>query len=143
MITAILMLAMFQPQATGLNPTPPTGKLTMSAERTEKMTPDEVKRLTDARKALADAQDQMAKAKAATAGSTGPNKEADAARDQLIKAKAGLKGTTDSIELAHHLNTDCGCYMDSTGREYDKVQYKGDELVIQHVHEDPPSLSPK
>jgi hypothetical protein len=116
MISAILLLALLQPQETGLTPAP-AGKTTTSAPRTEKLTADEMKRLADAKKAVADAQ------------------------DQLIKAKAALKGTTDSIELAHHANTDCGCYVDSTGREYDKVEYKGDEIVIQHIHEDPPSLA--
>jgi hypothetical protein len=143
MITAILLLAMFQPQTTGLTPAQPTGKITTSPERTEKLTPDEAKRLSDANKAIADAQDKLTKAKAAAGAATTPNKEVADAKDQLIKAKAGLKGTTDSIETAHHLNTDCGCYMDSTGREYDKVQYKGDEILIQHIHEDPPSLTPK
>jgi hypothetical protein len=118
MITAILLLAMLQPQDAGLTPAP-AGNTTTAPVRTEKLTPEEVKRLADAKKAVADAQ------------------------DQLIKAKAALKGTTDGIELDHHANTDCGCYVDSTGRDYDKVEYKGDTIVIQHIHEDPPSLSKK
>jgi ribosomal protein L32 len=119
MISAILFLALLQPQDAGLGPAPPpgTGKMTTSAPKTEKMTPDEVKRLADAKKALADAQ------------------------DALIKAKANMKGTTDSIELAHHANTDCGCYINNSGREYDKVDYKGDDIIITHIHEDPPSLT--
>jgi hypothetical protein len=118
MITAILLLAMLQPQDAALTPSP-AGNTTTAPLRTEKLTPEEVKRLADAKKAVADAQ------------------------DQLIKAKAALKGTTDGVELAHHANTDCGCYVDSTGRDYDKVEYKGDSIVIQHIHEDPPSLSKK
>ncbi len=112
MITAILFLALMQPQA-------PAPAAANTPDRTEKLTASEVKQLADANQAVADAQ------------------------SKLIQAKAALKGTTDGIELAHHANTDCGCYVDSTGREYDKVQYKGDSIVIQHIHEDPPSLTKK
>ena len=118
MLTAILLLVFMQPQAPGLAaaPAPDT---TTAPERTEKLTPAEVKALDDANKAVADAQ------------------------AKLIQAKAALKGTTDGIELAHHANTDCGCYVDSTGRDYDKVEFKGDTIVIHHIHEAPPSLSNK
>ena len=58
-------------------------------------------------------------------------------------AKAALMGATQSVELAHHANTDCGCYVDSTGRDYDKVEFKDDTIVIHHIHEAPPSLSGK
>jgi hypothetical protein len=118
MLSALLLLAMLQPQDTSLSPAP-AATTTTAPVRTEKLTPDEAKRLADANKAVADAQ------------------------AQLIKAKAGLKGTTDGIELAHHANTDCGCYVDSTGRDYDKVKYEGDNIIIQHIHEDPPSLTKK
>jgi hypothetical protein len=116
MITAILLLALMQPQASGLSAgadtsTPPV--------RTEKLTPAEVKALADANQAVADAQ------------------------AKLIQAKAALTGTTQGIELAHHANTDCGCYIDSTGRDYDKVEFKGDTIIIHHIHEPPPSLSQK
>jgi hypothetical protein len=107
MITAILLLALMQPQ----DPAATT------PDRTEKLTASEVKQLADANQAVADAQ------------------------AKLIQAKAALKGTTDGIELAHHANTDCGCYVESTGRDYDKVEFKGDTIVIHHIHEAPGSLT--
>jgi len=118
MITAILFLALIQPQAPGLATatvpdTPPP------AERTEKLTPVEAKAMADAKQAVADAQ------------------------DKLIHAKAALQGTTEGIELAHHANTDCGCYVESTGRDYDKVEFKDDTIVIHHIHEAPGSLTNK
>ena len=118
MLSAILLLAFMQPQAPGLSATP-AADTTTAPVRTEKLTPAELKSLDDANKAVAEAQ------------------------AKLIQAKAALKGTTDGIELAHHANTDCGCYVDSTGRDYDKVEYKGDTIVIHHIHEDPPSLTKK
>jgi hypothetical protein len=33
--------------------------------------------------------------------------------------------------------------VDSTGRDYDKVEFKGDTIVIHHIHEAAPSLSGK
>ena len=118
MITAILMLALLAPQAPGLTAAaaPDTA---VPAVRTEKLTPAEMKALTDAQKAVADAQ------------------------DKLIHAKAALQGTTEGIEQAHHANTDCGCYVESTGRDYDKVEFKDDTIVIHHIHEAPGSLSTK
>jgi hypothetical protein len=118
MITAILLLALMQPQDPGLG-TAAAPNTTVPAERTEKLTPAEVKALADANKAVADAQ------------------------DKLIHAKAALQGTTEGIEQAHHANTDCGCYLESTGRDYDKVEFKGDTIVIHHIHEAPGSLSNK
>jgi hypothetical protein len=109
MVTALLLLALMQPQAASTS-TPP-------AVRTEKLTPAEVKQLADANQAVADAQ------------------------AKLIQAKAALQGATEGIELAHHANTDCGCYIDSVGRDYDKVEFKGDTIIIHHIHENPPSLS--
>jgi hypothetical protein len=116
MITAILMLALLQPQAPGLA-AGSSPDATTPVDRTEKLTPAEMKAMADARKAVADAQ------------------------DKLIQAKAALKGTTDGIEQAHHANTDCGCYVESTGRDYDKVEYKDDTIVIHHIHEAPGSLN--
>jgi hypothetical protein len=110
MITAILLLALMQPQDTA-----PAAAST--PDRTEELTATEVKQLADANQAVADAQ------------------------AKLIQAKAALKGTTDGIELAHHANTDCGCYVESTGRDYDKVEFKGDSIVIHHIHEAPGSLT--
>jgi hypothetical protein len=118
MITAILLLALMQPQDPGLVPTAAPDKA-VPAERTEQLTPAEVKALADANKAVADAQ------------------------DKLIHAKAALQGTTEGIEQAHHANTDCGCYVESTGRDYDKVEFKGDTIVIHHIHEAPGSLGNK
>ncbi len=116
MITAILFLALMQPQDPGLAAAP---KTTTAPERTEKLTPSEVKALADANQAVADAQ------------------------AKLIQAKAALQGTTEGIELAHHANTDCGCYVESTGRDYDKVEFKGDTIIIHHIHEAPGSLTEK
>jgi len=118
MISTILLLALMQPQATGLA-TATAADTTTPAVRTEKLTPAEMKQLADANQAVADAQ------------------------DKLIHAKAALQGTTEGIEQAHHANTDCGCYVESTGRDYDKVEFKGDTIVIHHIHEAPGSLSNK
>jgi tRNA pseudouridine-54 N-methylase len=118
MITAILMLALLQPQAPALA-SPAGAEASVPVDRTEKLTPAEAKALADANKAVADAQ------------------------DKLIHAKAALQGTTEGIELAHHANTDCGCYIESTGRDYDKVEFKGDSIFIHHIHEAPGSLSNK
>jgi hypothetical protein len=118
MITAILLLALMQPQAPGLA-TATAPDTSTTPVRTEKLTPAEVKALADANQAVADAQ------------------------DKLIHAKAALQGTTEGIEQAHHANTDCGCYLESTGRDYDKVEFKGDTIIIHHIHEAPGSLSNK
>jgi hypothetical protein len=118
MITAILLLALMQPQDPGLGTAAATDTA-VPALRTEKLTPAEVKSLADANQAVADAQ------------------------DKLIHAKAALQGTTEGIEQAHHANTDCGCYLESTGRDYDKVEFKGDTIIIHHIHEAPGSLSNK
>ena len=116
MITTILLLAMLQPQSPGLG-APAATEAAVPVDRTEKLTPAEAKALADANQAVADAQ------------------------DKLIHAKAALQGTTEGIEQAHHANTDCGCYVESTGRDYDKVEFKGDTIVIHHIHEAPGSLS--
>jgi hypothetical protein len=118
MITAILMFALLQPQAPALA-SPAGTDAAVPVDRTEKLTPAEAKALADANKAVADAQ------------------------DKLIHAKAALQGTTEGIEQAHHANTDCGCYVESTGRDYDKVEFKGDTIFIHHIHEAPGSLSNK
>jgi hypothetical protein len=118
MITAILLLALIQPQTPGLAASS-TPDATTPADRTEKLTPEEVKSLADANQAVADAQ------------------------AKLIQAKAALQGTTEGIEQAHHANTDCGCYLESTGRDYDKVEFKGDTILIHHIHEAPGSLTNK
>lgn len=112
MLATLALLAFLSPQATAAAPpdaaAPP-------AVRVEKLTPDELKQLTEAQQAVADAQ------------------------AKLDRAKRQLKGTTEGIEQAHHANTDCGCYLNTAGREYDKVEFKGDSIVIQHIHEPPPA----
>jgi hypothetical protein len=118
MITTILLLALLQPQSSGLT-SPAAPDAAVPVDRTEKLTPAEVKSLADAKQAVADAQ------------------------DKLVHAKAALQGTTEGIEQAHHANTDCGCYVESTGRDYDKVEFKGDTIFIHHIHEAPGSLSNK
>jgi hypothetical protein len=114
MMSALLFFALMQPQAAAPSAAP---AVATPPVRTEKLTPAEVKSMADANKAVADAQ------------------------AKLIQAKAALQGTTEGIELAHHANTDCGCYIDNVGRDYDKVEFKDDSIIIHHIHEDPPSLS--
>jgi hypothetical protein len=116
MITAILLFALLQPQSPGLAS---PAEAAVPVDRTEKLTAAEAKALADANKAVADAQ------------------------DKLVHAKAALQGTTEGIEQAHHANTDCGCYVESTGRDYDKVEFKGDTIFIHHIHEAPGGLSNK
>jgi hypothetical protein len=117
MLIAIFFLALMQPQAGVPGAPAPADAVTTTSDRTEKLTPAEQKSLADANKAVADAQ------------------------AKLIQAKAALMGTTQGIELDHHANTDCGCYIDSVGRDYDKVDFKDDTIIIHHIHEAPPSLS--
>jgi hypothetical protein len=116
MITTLLLFALLQPQTLAA---PSAGDTSTPAVRTEKLTPSEVKAMADANQAVADAQ------------------------AKLIQAKAALQGTTEGIEQAHHANTDCGCYVESTGRDYDKVEFKGDTIIIHHIHEAPGSLATK
>src|SRR6201995_257715 len=116
MISSILLLALLQPKPPGRAATP-AADTTTAPVRTEKLTPAEIKSLADANQAVADAQ------------------------AKLVQAKAALMGAAQGVELCHHANTDCGCYVDSTGRDYDKVEFKGDTIVIHHIHEAPPSLS--
>src|ERR1700693_3568646 len=118
MLSAILLLALMQPQDPGLAaaPAPDT---TTAPVRTEKLTPAEVKALADANQAVADAQ------------------------AKLVQAKAALMGATQGVELAHHANTDCGWSVESTGRDYGKVECKGDTAVIHQIKEGRPSLSTK
>src|ERR1700735_4083835 len=114
MMSALLFLALMQSPAAAIYAAPAAATPPV---RTEKLTPAEVKQLADANKAVADAQ------------------------AKLIQAKAALQGATEGVELAHHANTDCGCYIDNVGRDYDKVEFKDDTIIIHHIHEDPPSLS--
>jgi hypothetical protein len=129
---------------------PASGQLTPGAPaqaapvpvRTEKLTPDEQKQLKDAKAEVADAQakaDAASKAQEA-AKNDAATKAASDAQMALAQAQRGLKGTEDGISLNHHANTECGCYVASQGRDYDRVEFKDDTIVIRHVHEGPPSL---
>jgi hypothetical protein len=116
MIAALALLAaMLQPQT--VNPTPEPQAASEPAQvRVEKLTPAELKALNDAKQAVADAEAKLA------------------------VAKRVLQGTTEGIEQDHHANTDCGCYLQTEGRDFDKVEFQGDSIVIQHVHQAPASL---
>ena len=119
--------------------TPAPAQPEVPAVRTEKMTPSEVQQLTDAKASVAAAQIQMEQAKAA--GSKKAAKAAqDAAQARLNQANRELQGAQDGISLAHHANTECGCYVQSQGRDYDRVEFKDDSIIIRHVHEGPPAL---
>jgi hypothetical protein len=124
-----------------LTPVAPA-KETVSPVRIERLSPDEQKQLTEAKTEVADAQtkaDAASKAQEA-AKSDATTKAAGDAQMKLAQAERELKGTEDGITLAHHANTECGCYVASQGRDYDRVEFKGDSIVIRHVHEAPPSL---
>ena len=111
MIAALVLLTFFHPQAISAAP-----ETAPSQVRVEKLTPAELKSLNDANATVADAQAKLA------------------------AAKRALQGTTEGIEQNHHANTDCGCYVQTAGREYDKVEFKGDSIIIRHIHEAPTSL---
>jgi hypothetical protein len=135
----VLLLAMLQ--APQLTPAAPAQQTTAPV-RMEKLTPDEQKQLKDAKADVADAQ-----AKADAANKAQESKKTDAtikaasdAQMKLAQAQRELKGTEDGISLNHHANTECGCYVQSQGRDYDRVEFKDDTIVIRHVHEGPPSL---
>jgi|ERR1700679_4206297 hypothetical protein len=138
MWTVLLSLMLLAPQLTPVAPV----KEAVSPVRIEKLTPDEQKQLADAKTEVADAQ---AKADAASKAQDASNTDATAkaagdAQMKLAQAERDLKGTEDGINLNHHANTECGCYVASQGRDYDRVEYKGDSIVIRHIHEGPPSL---
>ena len=138
MWTVLLLLVLCFPR---LTPGPPA-KEAVSPVRIERLTPDEQKQLAEAKTEVADAQakaDAASKAQDA-AKNDATTKAASAAQMKLAQAERELKGTEDGISLNHHANTDCGCYVASQGRDYDRVEFKGDSIVIHHVHEGPPSL---
>jgi hypothetical protein len=135
--TLLLSLLLLSPQLG-----PPAPAETPAPVRTEKLTADEQKQLAEAKAEVADAQ---AKADAATkaqeaAKSDATVKAASAAVMSVERANRELKGTEDGIALAHHANTECGCYVQGKGREYDRVEFKDDTIVIHHIHENPPGL---
>jgi hypothetical protein len=135
----VLLLAMLQ--APQLTPAAPAQQAAVPV-RTEKLTPDEQKQLKDAKAEVADAQAKAdAASKAQEANKTDAAvKAAGDAQMKLAQAQRDLKGAEDGISLNHHANTECGCYVQSQGRDYDRVEFKDDTIVIRHVHEGPPSL---
>jgi hypothetical protein len=135
---ALLSLMLLSPQ---LTPGTPAQQAAVPV-RIEKLTPDEQKQLKDAKAEVADAQ-----AKADAANKAQEAKKSDAtvkaagdAQMKLAQAERDLQGTEDGINLNHHANTQCGCYVQSQGRDYDRVEFKDDTIVIRHIHEGPPSL---
>ena len=118
MITAILLLALMQPQDPGLAAASARDTTTVP-ERTEKLTPAEVKALADANQAVADAQAKLIQAKAALQGHDGGH-----------RAGASCEYGLWLLRRKH-------------GRDYDKVEFKGDTIVIHHIHEAPASLTKK
>ncbi|HEY3990667.1 MAG TPA: hypothetical protein VGM02_15300 [Acidobacteriaceae bacterium] len=138
MFTLLLSLMLLSPQLTPGTP----AQQTPVPVRIEKLTPDEQKQLKDAKAEVADAQakaDAASKAEEA-AKSDATTKAASDAQMKLAQAQRELQGTEDGISLNHHANTECGCYVQSQGRDYDRVEFKDDMIVIHHVHEAPPSL---
>ena len=138
MWTVLLSLLLLSPQLTPGAP----ARETVSPVRIEKLTPDEQKQWKDAKAEVADAQakaDAAAKAQEANKNDA-TTKAASDAQMAVEQANRELKGTEDGITLAHHANTECGCYVASQGRDYDRVEFKDDSIVIRHVHEAPPSL---
>jgi hypothetical protein len=138
MWSVLLLLTLLSPQLTPAAP----ATVAVSPVRIERLTPDEQKQLKEANAEVADAQAKAdAASKAQEANKTdATTKAASEAQMALEQANRELKGTEDGITLAHHANTECGCYVQSKGRDYDRVEFKDDSIVIRHVHEAPPSL---
>jgi hypothetical protein len=135
MWTVLLSLMFLSPQLAPATVAP-------SPVRIERLTPDEQKQLKDANAEVAEAQTKAdAASKAQEANKTDAvTKAASDAQMALAQAERELKGTQDGISLNHHANTECGCYVQSQGRDYDRVEFKDDSIVIRHVHEGPPAL---
>ncbi len=134
MLSFLLLFPQLAPPAAAPAPVP---------VRTEKLTPDEQKQLAESKAAVADAQakaDQAGKAQDAAKNDPAAKAAAGDAQMKLDQSKRELQGTEDSISLAHHANTECGCYVQSQGRDYDRVEFKDDTIVIHHIHEGPPAL---
>jgi hypothetical protein len=135
----VLLLAMLQ--APQLTPAAPAQQAAVPV-RTEKLTPDEQKQLKEAKAEVTDAEakaDAASKAQEANK-SDATVKAAGDAQMKLAQAQRDLKGAEDGISLNHHANTECGCYVQSQGRDYDRVEFKDGTIVIRHIHEGPPSL---
>ncbi|HEX6772405.1 MAG TPA: hypothetical protein VF126_10295 [Acidobacteriaceae bacterium] len=138
MWTVLLSLLLVSPQLTPGAPAQPAP----APVRTEKLTADEQKQLAESKAEVADAQakaDAASKAQQANKNEA-TTKAASDAQMKLAQAQRELKGTQDGISLNHHANTECGCYVQSQGRDYDRVEFKNDTIVIRHIHEGPPSL---
>jgi hypothetical protein len=134
----LLSLMLLSPQ---LTPGPPAPQAPVPV-RIEKLSTDEQRQLKDAKAEVADAQakaDAASKAQEASK-SDAAVKAAGDAQMKLAQAQRELQGTEDGISLNHHANTECGCYVQSQGRDYDRVEFKDDTIVIRHIHEGPPSL---
>jgi hypothetical protein len=116
MIGMLVLLAVLSPQVINSPANAPSAQAGPAAVRVEKLTPAEMRQLTAARKEVADAEAKLA------------------------AAKRDLQGTTEGIEQAHNANTDCGCYEQTEGRDYDKVEFQGDSIIIHHIYEPPTSL---
>jgi hypothetical protein len=138
MWTVLLSLLLLSPQ---LTPGAPPQQAPAPV-RTEKLTADEQKQLAESKAEVADAQakaDAASKAQEASKNDA-TTKAASDAQMKLAQAQRELKGTEDGISLNHHANTECGCYVQSQGRDYDRVEFKNDTIVIHHIHEGPPAL---
>jgi hypothetical protein len=135
MWTVLLSLMFLSPQLAPATVAP-------SPVRIERLTPDEQKQLKDANAEVADAQTKAdAASKAQEANKTdATTKAASDAQMALAQAERELKGAQDGISLNHHANTECGCYVQSQGRDYDRVEFKDDSIVIRHVNEGLPAL---
>ena len=133
----LFALFLLPPQLVPGAPTQPVA----APVRTEKLTPSELQQYTDAKTAVAAAQAKLDLAKQVGGNDDAATKTSlDQAQAKLGQAKRELQGAEDGISLAHHANTECGCYVQSQGRDYDKVEFKDDAIVIRHVHEGPPTL---
>lgn len=131
-----LLIALLQ-SPPPLAPAPPP-----ASPRVEKLSPEEQKQLQQARAAVDEAAADAEAARRAEETKKGPGTEAAAGRaeEKLLQARRAEKGTEEAIALNHHANTECGCYVQSQGRDYDRVEFKADTIVIHHIHEAPPSL---
>jgi hypothetical protein len=138
MWSVLLFVLLGAPQLTPAAP----AQQTAAPVRIEKLTADEQKQLAEAKAEVADAQVKADAAnKAQEANKTDATvKAASAAQLALAQAQRDLKGAEDGISLNHHANTECGCYVQSQGRDYDRVEFKDGTIVIRHIHEAPPAL---
>ena len=139
MLTILLSLFLLQLQPPAAGQAPAAAQSGAPAVRTERLTEPEHKQWHEAKDAVAAAQARLEAAKA-----DGNSKAAKAAvgdaQLKLDQAQRELQGAEDGISLAHHANTECGCYVQSQGRDYDRVELKDDTIIIRHVHEGPPAL---